>query len=472
MYKKLSVLPVSCFLLSLTLYAQNKIANFDTYMQSQADLYGFNGNVLVAQDGKVLYKKSFGYADYNAKSKLDSNSVFDCGSIAKEFTAMGILLLKDKGMISYSDSLRKFFPELPYYNVTIQQLLTHTSGMPDGFDLVSKHFDHNKIAHNDDLIRLLAREKPPLLFTPGKDLLYSGTGFNLLASIIEKVSGQSYNEYMSKHIFNPLGMTHTMVANGPRSTVSIPGYADGFVYVDSLKTYINADSMHTGWTSYLAGITGEGMIVTTSGDLLKWDSALKNHSLISEATQSAMLSRQAEKFTFPFVQFGYGMRVGQNEYGNYFFHNGYFPGYISMHMHYTDYDITAIVLSNNESHSEFLADALVAIALNKNIVMPAIHKASAASPALYKYAGKYSMPLTLPPYMVNFPVEIIIKNDNLYVHPPRGADMELIPESNTKFYFSDGTDQQIEFETDTEGNHIRTWYTGWGIKKEIKQTGR
>lgn len=92
-------------------------------MQAQTDLYGFNGNVLVAQNGKVLYKKSFGYADYNAKSKLDSNSIFDCGSIAKEFTAMGVLLLKDKGLISYSDTLRKFFPELPYNNVTIQQLL-------------------------------------------------------------------------------------------------------------------------------------------------------------------------------------------------------------------------------------------------------------------------------------------------------------------------------------------------------------
>ncbi|MEO5782414.1 MAG: serine hydrolase domain-containing protein, partial [Ginsengibacter sp.] len=295
--KFLFLLSAGCGL-SIGLYAQNNSPFFDKYMQAQTDLYGFNGNVLVAQKGKVLYKKSFGYADYNTKSKLVSNSVFDIGSIAKEFTAMGILLLKDKGLISYSDTLRKFFPELPYNNITVQQLLTHTSGVPNGVALVAKFFDHNKIANNDDLIRLLAREKPAALFNPGKDLVYSGTGFNLLASVIEKVSGQTYNIYMAEHVFKPLNMTHTMVANGPRSTKLIPGYADGFVYSDSLKTYVNADSLHTGWTSYLAGITGEGMIVTTTGDLLKWDIALKNHHLLTAATQGAMLSVQAEKATF------------------------------------------------------------------------------------------------------------------------------------------------------------------------------
>jgi len=115
--------------LPVALYAQNNTSLFDEYMKGQTELYGFNGNVLVSKNGNVIYKKSFGYTDYNTKKVLDENSVFDCGSIAKEFTAMGILLLKDKGKISYSDSLRKFFPDLYYTNVTVQQLLTHTSGI-------------------------------------------------------------------------------------------------------------------------------------------------------------------------------------------------------------------------------------------------------------------------------------------------------------------------------------------------------
>ncbi len=238
----------------------------------------------------------------------------------------------------------------------------------------------------------------------------------------------------------------------------IPGYADGFVYSDSLKKYVNADSIHSGWTSFLAGITGEGMIVTTTGDLLKWGLALKNHSLLKEATQVAMLSRQAEKTTFPFVRFGYGMRVGKNDFGNYFFHNGSFPGYLSMHMHYTDNDITAIVLSNNESHSDFIADALVSIALNKKIVMPAIHKETITNIAFDKYVGKYIMPLTRPPYMVSFPVGIIMENNKLLIRPPGGRDIELKPESDTKFFYTDGTDQQIEFEKDNNGNLNRIWH--------------
>ena len=125
---------VFCLFLSLDVSAQNNVSLFDFYMNAESSQYNFNGNVLVSKHGRIIYQNSFGYADYTTKSALNKNSVFDCGSIAKEFTAMGILLLKDKGMISYSDSLRKFFPQLPYMNITVKQLLTHTSGIPKGLN--------------------------------------------------------------------------------------------------------------------------------------------------------------------------------------------------------------------------------------------------------------------------------------------------------------------------------------------------
>jgi CubicO group peptidase (beta-lactamase class C family) len=453
-------------LLPLALSAQDQTTVFDSYMKAQAGLYGFNGNVLVSKNGKLLYKRSFGYADYNTKRKLDENSVFDCGSIAKEFTAMGILLLKDKGKISYSDTLRKFFPELPYTNVTIRQLLTHTSGMADGFELVEKFFDHSRVAVNEDLIRLLAREKPALLFKPGENLMYSGTGFNLLACIIEKVSGQSYKAYMDEQVFRPLGMVHTQVATGSRSANDIPGYAYGYLYSDSLHKYLLADSQHTGWTTYLAGITGEGMIITTTGDLLKWDRALKDHILLKEATQQEMLSLQAGK-KFPAVSFGYGIRVGKNDVGNYVFHDGYYPGYLSMHLRYTDDDITVIVLSNNESPSEFIADGLAAIALNKNILLPYVHKELVKGKVSDKYAGKFMMRLTRPPYMVSFPVEFVNRNDTLYIQSAFATEIRLVPETGKKFFYANGTDQQIEFETDN--NILRVWQIAWGDKKELRK---
>src|SRR5678809_114794 len=103
-------------------------------------------------------------------------------------------------------------------------------------------------------------------FKPGENLMYSGTAFNLLASIIEKISGQPYKTYMAEQVFKPLGMTHTQVANGPRSAENIPGYAYGYVYSDSLNKYLLADSRQSGWTTYFSGITGEGLIITTTGD--------------------------------------------------------------------------------------------------------------------------------------------------------------------------------------------------------------
>jgi CubicO group peptidase (beta-lactamase class C family) len=452
--------------LPLSLFAQNKASLCDMYMKTQAGLYAFNGNVLVSKSGKIIYKKSFGYADYNSRKELDDNSVFDCGSIAKEFTAMGILLLKDKGKISYSDTLRKFFPELPYTNVTIHQLLTHTSGIPNGYDLVEKYFDHNKIAYNGDLISLLASKKPALLFKPGENLMYSGTAFNLLACIIEKISGQPYKTYMNEQVFKPLKMIHTQVANGYRSSSNIPGYAKGYLYSDSLHKYILAENKKSGWTTYFAGITGEGMIITTTGDLLKWDRALKNHSLLRETTQQDMITLHAEK-KFPAVSFGYGIRVGKNEVGNYIFHNGYFPGYLSMHMRYTDSDVTVIVLSNNESHAEYIADGLAAIILNQNILMPRAHKEITIGHMNNKYVGKYMMQLTRPPYLAVFPIEFITRNDTLYIHSPYGDEVRLRPESGNKFFYADNTDQQIEFETDHNDNIIRVWQIAWGIRHEL-----
>ena len=220
---------------------------------------------------------------------------------------------------------------------------------------------------------------------------------------------------------------------GPGLRKDIPGYAYGFVYSDSLKKYLRADSQQSGWTTYLAGITGEGMIITTTGDLLKWDRALKNHSLLTETTQQEMLSLQAEK-KFPAVSFGYGIRVGKNDFGNYIFHNGYYPGYLSMHLRYTDDDVTVIVLSNNESHSEFIADGLSAITLNKNILLPYVHKEVIRNAALNKYGGKYMMQLTRPPYMAVFPIEFVNRNDTLYIHPGSGPDIELKPESVKNFF--------------------------------------
>ena len=127
----------------------------DQFLQGQAEYFRFNGNVLIAENGKTIFQHSFGMADFDSNRPLNDSSVFELASVSKQFTATAILLLKDKGKLKLTDSLRQYFPELPYSNITIWHMLTHTSGLPDYFWLMIEKWDHNKIAFNNDVIAFL-----------------------------------------------------------------------------------------------------------------------------------------------------------------------------------------------------------------------------------------------------------------------------------------------------------------------------
>lgn len=173
------------FLLPLASSAQRQDAQLlDSFMEAAVLVHHFNGNILVAKKGNVIFQKAFGYRNYDTKEPLDNNSVFELQSVTKQFTGLSILLLIEKGKLSLTDTLRKFFPELPYENVTIRTLLTHTSGLPDDLDVMSQYWDHKKVAFNKDLIHILASHNVPPHFLPGEKVEYSNTAFELLASII------------------------------------------------------------------------------------------------------------------------------------------------------------------------------------------------------------------------------------------------------------------------------------------------
>ena len=177
------------------------VQQLDEYLSGMQKHFRFNGNVLVAEKGNIVLQRSYGYANYDDQRSLNDSSVFELASVSKQFTATGILLLKDRGQLQLSDSLRKYFPELPYHGITIQHMLTHTSGLPDYFWPLVEKWDRKKIAFNEDVIAFLAKEKMPLQFEPGKKWEYSNTAYMILASIIEKVSGQSFADFMAKNIF-------------------------------------------------------------------------------------------------------------------------------------------------------------------------------------------------------------------------------------------------------------------------------
>jgi CubicO group peptidase (beta-lactamase class C family) len=444
---------------------KNYIPALREFMTGQHDYFHFNGNVLVAKGGNIIYRQALGDADYNTKRRLNDSSAFELASVSKQFTAMGIMILKEKNLLSYEDRVIKFFPDFTYDNITIRNLLTHTSGLPSYEDQFEKYWDHKKIAFNKDVLDMLGQRKDTLYFNPGSKWKYSNTGYAVLASLIEKISGMSYNDFMAKNIFKPLGMTHTFIYNTRRSTGKIPAnYALGYVYTDSLKRYILPDSLPKyDMVYYLDGIVGDGCVNSTTGDLFIWDLALYKNNLVSKASLDEMLSPLVQRSPADTTGFyGFGLMVQPySPVGKIVSHSGGWPGYHTYITRHTDKNETIILLSNNEFNVAQINAALESILAGENLIMPYEHKEVKIDTALLsKYTGKYSAGLTL---------EFIKKDGKLYRHRSGTPDIELKPESDTKFFYSDGTDRQIEFEVDVEGKVAKVWFLNTGQKGELKK---
>jgi len=256
--------------------AQAIPAQIDTYMRGLYRQKKFNGVVLVADKGNIIYEKSFGFAQYQPRTPLTNDSLFNLASVSKEFTAMAIMMLKEQGRLQYDDDVRKYVPELPYSDITIRQLLHHTSGLPDYIELADKNWDSDKIMTNKDVLAILKQYKPAPLFKPGEKYEYSNTGYQLLASVVERVSGKRFPKFMHDAIFAPLGMTSTVVYTAAAMKPFAARRAYGY---DPKGRGYELDDM-----GYLDGIWGDGGIYSTVDDLLRWDQALYGKTLVSRKT--------------------------------------------------------------------------------------------------------------------------------------------------------------------------------------------
>jgi CubicO group peptidase (beta-lactamase class C family) len=460
--KRLLVIP---FLLLLACNQQpekNKRAELmDQFLTGQMEHFRFNGNVLVAENGEVIFQKSYGFADFDTKRLLNDSSVFELASVSKQFTATAILLLKDKGKLQLTDSLRQYFPELPYSNITIWHMLTHTSGLPDYEEAMNNKWDRSKVAFNKDMIAFLANEKPAVLFAPGTRWTYSNTAYAILASIVEKISGQTFKDFLAVNIFKPLDMQHSRIYNTRRSLKdTIPNYAYGYGYSDSLKKYILPDSdPNASFVIYLDGIQGDGVVNSTTGDLLKWDRAVKNHTLLSATTQAEMLKGQALVDTLKKSQYGFGVFLEKTELGDIVSHSGGWPGYTTFLARNTAKDQTYIILSNNNSNSPAICGTLQQIMAGNPVVQPYAHTAiSLDSTVLDLFTGTYKTPDE---------VKLERRGQKLFRVRPDGQSAELKPESASKFFYADGSDRQLEFELDGNKKIKKAWLIVLGKRTEI-----
>ncbi|WP_086029564.1 serine hydrolase domain-containing protein [Tenacibaculum holothuriorum] len=251
----------------------------------------FNGAVLLVKNDSVLLKNTYGFTDASRKEKLTNQSSFRLASVSKQFTALGIMLLKEQGKLSFDDSITKFLPELPYKNVTVRNLLHHTSGIPDVYmDFPKKYKEEiGEVLTVSKMIELLAKENLPLKNQPNEKHVYNNTGYVLLAGIIEKVSGKSFEDFMKVELFDKLQMKNTRIWNLVSKTKDFSNKTASFENV--LGEIIELKP------GVLDGVAGDGSVFSSIDDFVIWNQFWYKNALISEETKK-------EAFTKPILNDG------------------------------------------------------------------------------------------------------------------------------------------------------------------------
>lgn len=310
---------------------QYRHLRIDSMMQELAANRNYNGVMLVAEEGKQIYKRAFGYVRKDTLQKFDTTYQMQLASVSKPFTAMAVLLLIEKGLLNYDDDIKKWFPKLRYKGITVQNLLQHTSGLPDYindnyiFIKYAKNKGKGIVWTNQDLINVLEKQKIGLRFATGKKFSYSNTGYALLATIIEKVSKQKFPNFMRENIFLRLGMTQT------------------FVYQPSMT------DIETIREDYREGIMGAKGIYSTVDDMLKFDQALYTNKLLKQATLDSAYSQGSTDKNERF-DYGFGWRLRSSEVGDRIvYHRGLWEDANPMFIRFVECNRTIISLHHPTS---------------------------------------------------------------------------------------------------------------------------
>lgn len=319
--------------------SSEKIARLDSLLSIALKKYRFNGNALVAIQGYPVFEYSNGYADLYKKTPLDFNTVFQIASVSKGFTALSILILHDRGELNIHDSVIKYIPEFPFNNITIRQMLQHTSGLQNYMYFVDHFWDDEDPITNEDVLKLINDHNPQLNFIPGRRYLYNNTGYAMLALIVERVSGKRYYQFLRDEIFEPLNMNHSFAWN--RSTIdTTTNIATGFTRRGWKYRIFNHDPLDE--------VLGDKSVYTTAEDLLKWDQAfysdlLISDTLLAEAFTKGKTSRGRE------FKYGYGWRLNELDGKKVVYHNGLWNGFTSSLKRYVDDKLTIILLNNTNA---------------------------------------------------------------------------------------------------------------------------
>jgi len=328
-----------------------KVASFMSALHERGQ---FNGAVLVAERGDVIYRGAFGKANFQTNADLTPETPFCLASVTKQFTAMAIMILAEQGKLGYDDPVSKYVRELSRSErtskITVRQLLTHTSGIPDFGDLVVD----DSLLTQQGLIEVLL-QKESLFSSAGQKYRYSNPGYILLAIVVERVSGQSFSDFLEQRIFKPLGMGNTFVYDTPlkRNRQAAIGY-NQFGQEDDVQA---------------TSIPGDGGIFSTVDDLFKWDQALYTDKLVPQSVLA--LAFTPGKVKEGTSTYGFGWNVGDSASGKYVWHTGSTAGFRAFIERRLTEKVTVVLLTNrgNSKRTE-MNDAILNILADRKYIMP------------------------------------------------------------------------------------------------------
>ncbi len=316
---------------------------YDSVLKNSA----FNGGMIVAKHGQIIFEKYRGLIKNGAPDSVNAATVFHIASVSKTFTAMAVLKLWQDGKLQLDDEFVKYFPAFNYPGVTIRNLLSHRSGLPNYLYFMEKLKWNDSIAiKNEDVLQALINHKAELedVSAPNTHFTYCNTNFALLALLIEKISGISYPQFIQQNFFTPLRMTNSFVFTPADSSRATPNY-------DFRGQLIK--------NNYLDLVYGDKNIYTTPRDLLIWDRALSSNVIFKPETLAAAYQPYSNER--PGVK-NYGLGWRMNNYPNgkkVIFHNGWWHGNNAAFVRLFDEDVTIIVMGNHFTYAIYKAYKLI-----------------------------------------------------------------------------------------------------------------
>ncbi len=406
---------------------ETKAARIDSIFSVFTKKNMFSGSVLIAKKGKVLLSKGYGMANYSYDVPNRPDTKFKLASVSKQFTAMAILILEEKGKLSTEDKLSKYIKDYPNGDkISLYNLITHTSGIKE---VTSLPFFDSISSQPHTLLQMISYTKDlPLDFEPGSKHQYSNSGYVLLTYIIEQVSGKSYGEFMQEAIFKPLGMKNSGLYN---NSEVMKNFAMG--YHSDENVLENVEFVHMSIPS------GAGALYSTVEDLFLWDQALYTEKLVKKVSLVKMIT--------PFKD-GYacGLKIDNYNGHKWINHSGGIQGFATITNRFPDDELYITILKNVDNWNIFPANKVCrAIMFGDKYELPQERKIAAVDPKIFqKLTGDYEL-------MPGFVMSITTEAGKIYAQATNQPRLEIYPESEYK-YFLKVVDAQLEFTKDAKGN--------------------